>query len=277
MAADNPSYKYDLLEGHAVVAQSQEDRRTKRFLYTALAISSLLNVLLAMRWFVSILEETHFSNPGRSSYAGLLNDVPVPFQWTSEYSDINNPRLDELWQFDGMFDYGMIALTDSEIDSLHLLPSEQSFPWDPENKSLYHLNGHHGLHCLRLIYTSISSYRASTPQKTPFAHIMHCLDSIRQDIICAADDSPRYLTRNGSHSGESQVRFCRDFSKLNEWARERDACFRQQHDLADVMAPIEKFKYCKTEENREKYLNRVKGYFDMPNDWQFPEPAVPSW
>jgi hypothetical protein len=73
------------------------------------------------------------------------------------------------------------------------------------------------------------------------------------------------------------VRFCRDFSKLNEWARERDACFRQQHDLADVMAPIEKFKYCKTEENREKYLSQVKGYFDMPSDWQFPEPAVPTW
>lgn len=199
-----------------------------------------------------------------------------------------------------MFDYGMIALTDTEINSMSLLPSEQSFPWDPENKSLYHLNGHHGLHCLvitlhnsfpsvyeakvlicrllqRLIYTSISSYRASTPQKTPFAHILHCLDNLRQDIICTADDSPRYLTNNGSHSGESQVRFCRDFGKLNDWARERDACFRQQHDLADVMAPIEKFKYCKTEESRGEHLDQVKAYFDLPSDWQFPEPGVPQW
>ncbi|KAG8156765.1 hypothetical protein KVR01_013370 [Diaporthe batatas] len=277
MAAHSPFYKYDLLEGHAMAAQNQEDRRTKRILYAALAVSSLLNLLLVVKWLVPRLEETDLPHLSRSSYAGLLNDVPVQFKWNSEYSDVNNPQLDELWQFDGMFDYGMIALTDTEIDSMSLLPSEQSFPWDPENKSLYHLNGHHGLHCLRLIYTSISSYRASTPQKTPFPHILHCLDNLRQDIICAADDSPRYLTNNGSHSGESQVRFCRDFGKLNDWARERDACFRQQHDLADVMEPIEKFTYCKTEENRKKYLDQVKAYFDLPSGWQFPEPGVPNW
>jgi len=260
-----------------MVFKNRDTRRTKRLLHTLLTISSVVNILFVVKWFISLPEETLTPHLSRSSYAGLLNDVPVPFQWTSEYSDVDNPRLDELWQFDGMFDYGMIALMENEVDSMSLLPSEQAFPWDPENKRLYHLNGHHGLHCLRLIYTSISSYRASTPQKTPFPHIMHCLDNLRQDIICAADDSPRYLTNNGSHSGESQVRFCRDFSKLNDWAKERDACFRQQHDLADVMAPIDKFKYCKTEENKEKYLDQVRGYFDLPSDWQFPEPAVPSW
>jgi hypothetical protein len=127
----------------------------------------------------------------------------------------------------------------------------------------------------RLIYTSLSSYRASTPQKNPYAHIIHCLENLRQDIICTANDSPRYLTNNGTHSGENQVRFCRDFSKLKNWGAEHDACFRQKHDLGDVVAPIEKFKYCKSEENTEKYLNKMRGYFDLPSDWQFPEPGVP--
>jgi hypothetical protein len=127
----------------------------------------------------------------------------------------------------------------------------------------------------RLIYTSLSSYRASTPQKNPYAHIIHCLENLRQDIICTANDSPRYLTNNGTHSGENQVRFCRDFSKLKDWGAEHDACFRQKHDLGDVVAPIEKFKYCKSEENTEKYLDKVRGYFDLPSDWQFPEPGVP--
>lgn len=245
------------------------------------------------------------SSQANKSPAGLVNDVPVPFTWITEYSDVDNPRLDDIWQFDGIFDYGMIALTEDERGSMSLLPSEQVFPWEPETKSLYHLNGHHGLHCLvstvhnslpgvslsgqskaaraqltfrplqRLIYTSISSYRASTPQKTAFAHVLHCLDSLRQDVICNADDSPRYLTNNGSHSGESQVRFCRNFSKLNDWAKEHDACFRQQHDLADDMPVIEKYKYCKNEEAKERYIDRVRGYFNLPSDWKFPDTPVP--
>jgi hypothetical protein len=121
----------------------------------------------------------------------------------------------------------------------------------------------------RLIYTSISAYRASTPQIIPHAHIIHCLDNLRQDIICTADDSPRYFTNNGTHSGENQVRFCRDFNQLNNWAAEHDACFRQNHDLVDDVAPIEKFKYCKS----SKYLDQVREYFDLPSDWKFPKPG----
>lgn len=68
MTADNPSYQYDLLEGHAMVVQNPEDRRTRRFLYTALAISSLVNILFIVKWFVSISEETHLPNLSRSSY-----------------------------------------------------------------------------------------------------------------------------------------------------------------------------------------------------------------
>ena len=74
--------------------------------------------------------------------------MTVPFKWSSEYSDINNPRLDELWQFDGILDYGMVALMDNEVKSMSLLPSEQRFPWDPENKRMYVVNAYHGLHCL---------------------------------------------------------------------------------------------------------------------------------
>jgi hypothetical protein len=58
MAADNLSYTYDLLEGHAMVVQNLEERRTRRFLYTALAILSLVNMMLIAKWFVSITEET---------------------------------------------------------------------------------------------------------------------------------------------------------------------------------------------------------------------------
>jgi hypothetical protein len=166
MAADKLSYRYDRIEGNATVVKIPEERRIRRFLYAALAISCLVHILFIAKWFMSS-EESHPLNISRSPYgksestelvsiysqaynplAGLLNDVPVPFTWSSEYSDLNSPRLDELWQFGGTLDYGMVALTDAEVKSMSLLPSQQRFPWDLENKKMYVLNAYHGLHCL---------------------------------------------------------------------------------------------------------------------------------
>lgn len=76
MAADHPSYKYDLLRGHAVVPKTQEGRRTKGLLYTALAVSSLVNLLLVVRWLVPISEETLLPQISRSSY-GEKNFLPA--------------------------------------------------------------------------------------------------------------------------------------------------------------------------------------------------------
>lgn len=167
MAVDELSYRYDRIEGNTTVVQNPSERRTKRFLSIALAISFLVHVIFIAKWFISSKED-HSPAISRSPYgtsyesivnnikhsransppAGLLNDVPVPFKWSSEYSDVNNPQLDELWQFDGTLDYGMVALTDAEADSMSLLPSQQRFPWDSENKRMYVVNAYHGLHCL---------------------------------------------------------------------------------------------------------------------------------
>lgn len=86
MAADNPSYRYDRLEGDATVAQNPEERRTRQFLYTALAISSLVNILFIVKWFVSFSEESHLLTISRSSY-GRVN-----------FSSIYVPKLTTLQQ-----------------------------------------------------------------------------------------------------------------------------------------------------------------------------------
>jgi len=117
----------------------------------------------------------------------------------------------------------------------------------------------------RLLYEVISFYRLSTPQKIPHAHVVHCLDNLRQDIICSADDSPRYLHNNGSHSGENQVRQCRDFNKLNAWAEQHDACYKPIKQLGEDMAEIERYKYCKTD---LEALDEARKFFGLGADWQ---------
>lgn len=55
-------------------------------------------------------------------------------------------------------------------------------------------------------------------------HDLHCFDTIRQYIMCNADDTPVYIT--GHHDGLPRTFACRDWDALSAWALERTACFR---------------------------------------------------
>jgi len=63
-------------------------------------------------------------------------------------------------------------------------------------------------------------------------HLGHCMHLLREDMMCHADDTPRYSGRlhsqaNSSHpqAGIDQTRKCRDFNKLYEWSIEHTACY----------------------------------------------------
>lgn len=58
-------------------------------------------------------------------------------------------------------------------------------------------------------------------------HNLHCFDFLRQDIMCHADDTPRYTGfTNGEKPGMMQMRMCRSWDKMEAWARSHTACFR---------------------------------------------------
>jgi hypothetical protein len=96
------------------------------------------------------------------------------------------------------------------------------------------------------------------------SHIVHCLDSLRSDIVCAADDTPRYITKSGLGDGDGQVRVCRDWSKLEDWAIEHDGCFRHIQRGNNSIAEVERFKYCK---NNSPYLPAIREFFGYDEKW----------
>lgn len=61
---------------------------------------------------------------------------------------------------------------------------------------------------------------AGVPQSTPFEHKFHCLDTLRQSVICRADDMSLY-TLGDFKSGDGQLRKCRDWNVLTRWATKR--------------------------------------------------------
>ena len=68
------------------------------------------------------------------------------------------------------------------------------------------------------------------PQSVHFTHVNHCLDAIRQEFMCNADDTPRYtgFIHDAPSSGLGQVRMSRDWERLEKWAEEQSACYRYE-------------------------------------------------
>ena len=85
------------------------------------------------------------------------------------------------------------------------------------------------------------------PQSLHFAHVNHCLDALRQEIICNADDTPRYSgLGQGGGTGNNQYRMCKDWSKLEDWANAHSACFNHSRGVVtlDQKLTLDRFKNC---------------------------------
>lgn len=180
--------------------------------------------------------------------------------------------MQELW--DGInFDAGMIYISSEYADSMELLPS-QSFPWDP-NLKIYLLNGYHNLHCLvrfadsayrevvflnnpsqQSIQKSLADLDAGRPPTYPMVHVMHCLDTLRDDVLCHADDTPRYTTATPeAESGMGQLRRCRNWSKLEAWAEHFSGCWHYIDVHYDQRNELERWRFC---EPGSPYYERVQ-------------------
>lgn len=89
------------------------------------------------------------------------------------------------------------------------------------------------------------------PQSLPLRHVAHCLNVLREDVMCNADDTPRYTGRRNQEafakhpsSGIGQARLCRDWGKLEQWAVEHSACYKAINTGDPEFPPIERYKFC---------------------------------
>lgn len=181
----------------------------------------------------------------------------------------DNRTIDDQFWNDPQFDYelGMVALEDSYVQE-HGLLSAQRWPWD-HTKGIYVVHGFHSLHCVvgytflsladvvanvcdlsqLLLRQSIMEFRDKKEQTWPLPHVTHCLHVLREDVLCYADDLPRYtgaLHDEAGHiitsSGTGQVRMCRDWKQLREWAVRRSACYHRPPD--HYIPLLDRYKSC---------------------------------
>ncbi|OQD65921.1 hypothetical protein PENPOL_c005G00014 [Penicillium polonicum] len=124
------------------------------------------------------------------------------------------------------------------------LTDSWDFPWDRKRK-IYFLKVIHQMHCLKNIRRAVKQLMSKEENNVKFAHIEHCLDTLRQDLMCKADDTPMPSLELVNAAGEGQVLKCKNFDKLVAWAKhpDRDACYKRGNDYEPPLHSIDRWKW----------------------------------
>jgi len=216
-------------------------------------------------WFISgwiVRRQQSLPKSDLSLYAGLSRDYPVALGTDTSYTDTNETRRNEVWEAINI-DAGMIAVPDEFVSEKNLIPS-QRLVWD-ESKSVYLLNGHHTLHCVRAVYISLMEFWQGKPQTRRWEHVIHCVDQLRQEALCNADDTPRYSTSDDTPvSGMGQIRMCRSWDKLEEWAKKYNSCYRYVNQTASYkeFPQILRFIWCPEGSPYRAQVEQIFGHID---------------
>ncbi|DAA76251.1 TPA_exp: Uncharacterized protein A8136_0923 [Trichophyton benhamiae CBS 112371] len=130
------------------------------------------------------------------------------FNWWTEYSDKNFTETDAAW--DSMNTaHGFIAVDRKWAKERHW-PDIQAVIrrtfWEAINRA--------------------DKYTFNPP------HSAHCIDTLRQYVICKADSTPLYLYGDDT-AGDEQYRKCKDWDALRQFATDHSACYMDTPRDAD--------------------------------------------
>lgn len=106
-----------------------------------------------------------------------------------------------------------------------LLPNKTYPILDEPGYYLGGLDVFHQLHCLNNVRRALHRDRYANDTDLDEEHVSHCVDTIRQSLMCNADISVNVWQWSAKLSAvvgySTQAHSCRNFEKLKNWARSR--------------------------------------------------------
>ncbi|KAG4441929.1 hypothetical protein IFR05_002613 [Cadophora sp. M221] len=218
----------------------KENRRLLRpeniqliILYTAVVFLSLA-LLFSMPW----RQEKHCIDPSLgiwspAQYSITYKTIKFDSYFTnrSPYTQPPSKELDKKWE--DLYSFGLSSITPQEAS--HLNEPTAHLPHD-ENTYIVTLGVFHQLHCVNHLrkalypdeYTGLWEFNpdGSVKRDTVLAlHWDHCIDILRQTLMCHADITPMPFYYRQSDDNVYSVlaasETCRDFERVREWAVER--------------------------------------------------------
>ncbi|KAL3473610.1 hypothetical protein BJX99DRAFT_261142 [Aspergillus californicus] len=216
----------------------REIKRRKR-LYRLVVIQ--WGILVAMTLFIAIGTTTVLRDRGiripdllYSPAKHLIEYEKVTFSGgfntsdKSPYGGFPDEENNKAWE--DLYNYGIIKIPQSEAAKLHT--STMPLPGDP-TAYMVEIEVFHELHCLNHLRklawgTPISSMGVDPANETEinqfWVHVDHCVNSVRQSLMCAADISTihwSWVQEDQMWEADPQtVHTCRDFEAIRDWAFE---------------------------------------------------------
>ncbi|EFX06675.1 hypothetical protein CMQ_6996 [Grosmannia clavigera kw1407] len=145
----------------------------------------------------------------------LAYDTPVTFETYAVYGAQSTNVTDSMWKRLSPPGDGIVQIPNEYTAGLR--PSRPA-PHNPETHTVYGISMFHQLHCLNFLHSAFTPEAVAhlTPDQIVL-HRDHCLDFIRQGIMCAGDSTFEPVTKTGIN-GMGVTHKCRSFDKMYSWA-----------------------------------------------------------
>ncbi|KAI3342238.1 hypothetical protein F4824DRAFT_195251 [Ustulina deusta] len=150
-----------------------------------------------------------------TTYRAIQPGVP---QYVGEPSD----EMDRRWR--SLIRGQAVDLRGQEAESVADITYQKPGGWYLTGPDSFHQ-----LHCLDVIRKALRPdyYTPPNPEPVHTMHVEHCVDYLRQGVMCAADLTMipvQWSTKRDRILQDTEVvHTCRDFEKIHEWTLARDA------------------------------------------------------
>ncbi|SMR48644.1 unnamed protein product [Zymoseptoria tritici ST99CH_1E4] len=207
------------------------------------------------------LEESLYAYPGPDRSFSLVEFSERSGNATSRWTSPPSPAVDRAWVDLGVRDGGFLlpARTGKKVGlsmKEHLYDGPGTFDKDPDEEGFFVLiQGFHDIHCLNELRKALyfnkpyyKQYEDDTKVTEPNrrSHINHCLDNVRERLMCTADIGLIPSVYTGPHS--EAIKFanqhkCHNYNALLEWKQQWEAKHPafvhagSKHELLPVRPP----------------------------------------
>ncbi|KAI9647635.1 hypothetical protein NHQ30_004020 [Ciborinia camelliae] len=225
------------LEEHSVGSLQEGKIRTKIIIlfhwFIIVILCSALFQSYQAKESITAWETGHLYSPVQH----LVHRKDVVFtsgfgQGRTKYIGPSTPERDEAWT--DLYNFGVSRIPKSSASQL--ANKTVPIPGDA-GQYVISLNVFHQLHCLnqirRRIYLTPDQISTADSLNTSdpileLSHIEHCIDDLRQSLMCSADVTPLSWIWDPGNEGERPqakvyaevAHTCRDFEMIVAWARE---------------------------------------------------------
>lgn len=94
---------------------------------------------------------------------------------------------------------------------------------------------------------------------------MHCMEALLQDVVCFADDTPRFTSvAHPGRPGDGQPRTCRDWKKLEAYAKQHWSCWRDIKPTENIDTLL-RYRYCPADSPYYERIHGIYGDFEEGN------------